>query len=70
MTIGPRFGGFFRFGMDVAIWWMKGIKKMNIDANELNSRLWAEWRNGMKIMSESSSKRHGRKLGNERNPET
>ena len=26
---------------------------MNIDAKELNSRLWAEWKNGMKIMIES-----------------
>lgn len=26
---------------------------MSIDAKELNSRLWAEWKNGMKIMAES-----------------
>ena len=26
---------------------------MNIDAKELNSRLWAEWKNGIKIMIES-----------------
>ena len=29
---------------------------MNIDAKELNSRLWAEWKNGMKIMAESLMK--------------
>ena len=29
---------------------------MNIDAKELNSRLWAEWKNGMKIMMESLMK--------------
>ena len=26
---------------------------MSIDTKELNSRLWAEWKNGMKIMAES-----------------
>ena len=26
---------------------------MNIDAKELNSRLWTEWKNGMKIIAES-----------------
>ena len=29
---------------------------MSIDAKELNSRLWAEWKNGMKIMMESLMK--------------
>ena len=29
---------------------------MGIDAKELNSRLWAEWKNGMKIMAESLMK--------------
>ena len=29
---------------------------MSIDAKELNSRLWAEWKNGMKIMAESLMK--------------
>ena len=29
---------------------------MSIDAKELNSHLWAEWRNGMKIMMESLMK--------------
>ena len=29
---------------------------MNIDAKELNSRLWTEWKNGMKIMAESLMK--------------
>ena len=29
---------------------------MSIDAKELNSRLWAEWQNGMKIMMESLMK--------------
>ena len=28
----------------------------NINAKELNSRLWAEWKNGMKIMAESLMK--------------
>ena len=28
----------------------------NIEAKELNSRLWAEWKNGMKIMAESLMK--------------
>ena len=28
----------------------------NIDAKELNSRLWTEWKNGMKIMAESLMK--------------
>jgi len=28
----------------------------SIDAKELNSRLWAEWKNGMKIMAESLMK--------------
>ena len=28
----------------------------NINAKELNSRLWAEWKNGMKIMMESLTK--------------
>ena len=30
--------------------------RMNISAKELNSRLWAEWKNGMKIMMESLMK--------------
>ena len=29
---------------------------MSINAKELNSRLWAEWKNGMKIMAESLMK--------------
>jgi len=29
---------------------------MSIDAKELNSRLWAEWKNGMRIMMESLMK--------------
>ena len=29
---------------------------MSIDAKELNSRLWGEWKNGMKIMMESLMK--------------
>ena len=29
---------------------------MSIDTKELNSRLWAEWKNGMKIMAESLMK--------------
>lgn len=29
---------------------------MSIDAKELNTRLWAEWKNGMKIMMESLMK--------------
>ena len=29
---------------------------MSLDAKELNSRLWAEWKNGMKIMAESLMK--------------
>ena len=29
---------------------------MSIDAKELNSRLWTEWKNGMKIMAESLMK--------------
>ena len=29
---------------------------MSIGAKELNSRLWAEWKNGMKIMMESLMK--------------
>ena len=32
---------------------MKGTTAMSINAKELNSRLWTEWKNGMKIMAES-----------------
>lgn len=32
---------------------MKGTTVMSINAKELNSRLWTEWKNGMKIMAES-----------------
>ena len=55
----PRHGGVFCFGMDVAIWWAKGIKKMTMDPKELTTRLWTEWKNGMKIMAESLLKDSG-----------
>ena len=58
MTAAPRFGGFPRFGMDVAMWWVKGIKKMAIDSKEMNTHLLEKRKNGMKTMAESPSNRH------------